>query len=100
MPPVHIDIQHIIHGNLKQEIDPWAVQQTSDIDEDCPAVESQEICVGHQRPAAGQEAFLYLLWHSVNAAILFLQGGMKLLESRGPALLAPFSRSAMACSRA
>ena len=47
MPFVHIDIQQTVQAYLYQQVDPWTIQQTSDIDKDSPTVKTHDVRERH-----------------------------------------------------
>ena len=47
MSSVHIDIQQTVQAYLNQQVDPWTIQQTSDIDKDSPTVKTHDVRARH-----------------------------------------------------
>ena len=59
VPVTHINIHRLEDGDLHQRIDPRAIQQAADVKGDGTGVESEQVRVFHQRPAALQELFTH-----------------------------------------
>ena len=66
---MHVNVSQIEQGYFHKEVHPRTIQQTSDIDKDTSAIESQQIGEGHQGSAPGKEAVFEVLWHLFNAPI-------------------------------
>ena len=60
MTAVHVNIQNGQHQNLKQQIYPWTIQQTGDIETYRPGVECQQVGVFHQGTTPFHEIGTYL----------------------------------------
>ena len=82
MSSVHIDIEASERNDFDKEIDPWNIEQAGSVDADSPYVESQYVCVLHQRSAGIKKFFAQVVGYIVEVAISVGQFLLQFLERR------------------
>ena len=83
----HIQIETCEHRHLHQQIEPWEVDETGNVECDGSGVKRKDVCPFHHGQAQLSEPFSECLWHLVNRTILLLELSPELLELRRLLLL-------------